>query len=289
MKYSSNSLLAFTPQDKDCENILNQAIFFQKVLDKRIFVMDFMKPTSKFSKIFQSEKFIDIQEEAIGKFQLFVKNAIQHEIPKEIILRVKTGNIVPTLIRESKFGGYDFMIIDKSADNYIGALSNSDVTRLIGKSHCSVLTINKNYPTNKVEKIIIPIDISQHTKKRLYWGSFFAKKFNAKIQIVSVLNVNINERNSLARKNADKIQNMLHARGIECEVKILKTHQKPKYEVLLNYIKEENPDLVIIRTHQEYQFSGKKIGKFVSEIIHGTKIPVFAVCGMTQKYPEVIT
>lgn len=288
MKYSSNSILAFTPQNKDCETILKQSLFFQQALDKRIFVVDFIKFAPVLSRIVNRKKIVDIQEEALEKFQDYVQNTIQKEIPKEIILRIKPEKAVPSLIRESKFGGYDFIIVDKSVDNYQGALSNNDVNRFISKSHCPVLTINKDFPANKVKKIVIPIDISQNTKKRLYWGTFFAKKFNAKIQIVSALNVNINEKNSLALKNAKKIENMLHHRGVDCDVKILKTHQQSKHKVLLDYMEEENPDLVIIRTHQEYRFSGKKIGKFVSEIVHGTKVPVFAVCGITQKYPEEI-
>jgi hypothetical protein len=42
--------------------------------------------------------------------------------------------------------------------------------------------------------------------------------------------------------------------------------------------------MVIIRTHQESRFTGKKIGKFVSAIVHGCKKPVFTVGGVTQKY-----
>ena len=286
MKHSSNSVMAYTPQSKECENILTQSLFFQKGLDKRIFLMDFYKPASIFSKFFQSEKYIDIQEEALDKFQFFVKNTIQKEIPKEIILRIKPGHIVPTLIRESKFGGYDFMIVDKSGGNYKGALSAKEVNRFTSKSHCPVLTINKDYPVHNINKIVIPIDISQTTKKKLVWASVFANRFNAKIQIVSALNVNIKEKNSLALKNANKIEDMLKARDIECDVKILKAQNLPKYEVLLNYIQEENPDLVIIRTHQEYRFSGNMIGKFVSEIIHGTKAPVFTVGGITEYHPE---
>jgi len=288
MKYSSNSILAFTPQGKESENILKQALFFQQGLDNRIFVMDFYRSASLLTKFFQSEKFINVQEEALEKFQLFVTKTIQKEIPKEIILRIKPGHAVPTLIRESKFGGYDFMIVDKSTGSYKDTMSKSDINRVISKSHCPVLTINKDFPTSKIEKIIIPIDISLGTKKKLVWGTVFAQKFGAKIQIVSALNVNIKERNSLALKNAEKIENMLKQRGVDCGVKILKTHQQSKQKVLLDYIHEENPDLVIIRTHQEYRFSGKMIGKFVSDIIHGTKIPVFTVGGITEYHPEEI-
>jgi nucleotide-binding universal stress UspA family protein len=114
-------------------------------------------------------------------------------------------------------------------------------------------------------------------KKRLLWTSLFAKKFNAKIQIVSALNIDINETKSLAFKNAEKVKNLLSKQGIECDVKILKVHKREKNKAILDYIENENPELVILRTHQESIFSGRKIGKFVSEIVHGCKMPVFTV------------
>ena len=102
-------------------------------------------------------------------------------------------------------------------------------------------------------------------------------KFNAKIQIVSALNRNIDETKSLAFKNAVKIKHLLWDRGVECDVKILKVNMQNKHQAILDYINKEKPELVIIRTHQESIFAETNIGKFVSEIVHGCTMPVFTV------------
>ncbi|NQU51773.1 MAG: universal stress protein [Bacteroidetes bacterium] len=285
MKYSSNSILAFTPQNKESELILNQALLFQEALGKRIFITDIVKPASIFPQIFQTEKVKNRHKEAVDKLHHFVRGIIQKEIPKEVLLRIRYGNAVTTLIKESKKGGYEFIIVDKSGGNFKSALSQSEINKFVSKSHCPVLTINKDFPIKSINTIIVPIDISQTTKKRLYWATLFAKKFNAKIQIVSALNVNIDKTKSLAFKNAEKIKKMLLERGIECDVEILKAHNQARHTVLLDYIEKKNPELVIIRTHQEYHFSGKRIGKFVSEIIHGCNAPVFIVGGSTENLP----
>lgn len=283
MHYRSNSILSLIPQNKEGEHILKQSIFFQKILDMRMFVMDVIKSSSPFQNRLVSKRQIDKQQKEVDKLYSFVKSVIKKEIPKEIILRIKYGNTVSTLINESKKGGYEFIVIDKSGGNFEGALTKIQTNKFISKSHCPVLTINKDLPVKEINKIVIPIDISQTTKKRLYWATLFAKKFDAEIQIVSALNVNIDETKSLALKNAEKIKKMLNERDVKCDIKVLKAHQKEKHQVILNHIKEEHPDLVIIRTHQEFIFSGKKIGKFVSEVVHGCKMPVFTVGGPTQR------
>ncbi len=284
MKYRSNSILAHIPQNKAGERILKQIIVFQNALGMRVFLMDIIKSKSLFTPNPKSKRNQIRHQGELNKFIEFVKRTLEKEIPDNIILRIGWGNIVRTLISESEHGGHEFVILDKSIENNAESLSKADVDRFVSKSHCPILTIDKSYLVKDVNKIIVPIDISQRTKKRLYWATFFAKKFKAKVIIVSALNINIETTKSLAFKNAENLKKMLQHRGIECEVKILKLQQQELHVAVLEYIEKENPDLVIIRTHQEIRFSGRKIGKFVSKIIHGCKMPVFSVGGATQNY-----
>lgn len=284
MKYRSNSILAHIPQNRKGERILKQALYFKEALGMRIFLMDIIKTGSILLSNPKSRKNQIRHQGALNKFTDFVKKVLQKEISDNIILRINWGKVVNTLITESEHGGHEFVIIDKSEKNNAEGLTKSEVDRYVSKSYCPVLTVNNESPITEVKKIVIPIDISQRTKKQLYWATFFAKKLKAKIHIVSALNVNITETKSLAYKNAEKLKNMLESRGVKCDIKILKVGKQPRHQVIMKYIEEEKPELVIIRTHQEFTFSGKKIGKFVSEIIHGCKIPVFTVGGISQDY-----
>ncbi len=250
-----------------------------------MFILNISKSPLTFPQFFQTKTIKKLQQTSVDQLNRLVKTVTGEKIPKEIILRAKNGNLVSTLIKESKKGGYEFIIVDKSNEKYNGALTQTEISTFISKSHCPVLTINKNVEIHKIQNIIVPIDISQTVRKRLFWATLFAKKFNSKIEIVSVLNVDIEETKSLAYKNAEKIRSMLLDRGLKCDVTILKAHSQSSQKAILDYVDKKHPEMVIIRTHQENRFSGKKIGKFVSEIIHGCKIPVFAVGGSTEDHP----
>lgn len=284
MKYRSNSILAYIPQNRDGKSILKQAMFITDALGMRIFLLDVIKSGSVFLHNPKSKRNQILHQGALNKFTDFIKNCLDSKIPDNIILRIGWGNIINALIEESELGGYEFYLIDKSKNENGTQLSRTDIDKCISKSYCPVLTINKDYPITEIKNIVVPIDISQQTKKRLYWATFFAKKMNSKIHIVSALNINIEERKSLAYKNASRIKTMLEERAVACEVKILKVHDQEKHTAILNYIQEIKAGMVIIRTHQESRFTGKKIGKFVSEIIHGCTIPVFTVGGVTEDY-----
>lgn len=286
MKYRSNTILVFLPKHQDGELILNQALFFKKKLGMRIFVLNILKVFSIHPHKFRIKKAQRIKNNALLELTKFVKDTIQKEIPDDVILRIKFGKTAQTLINESKIGGYEFIIIEKSKLNLTGALSKKQVNRIINRSYCPVLFLNKELPIKEINKIVVPVDITQTTKKRLLWATFFAKKFNAKVQIVSALTVNIDEEKSLAYRNAEKIKKMLTERGVESEVKVIKTHNKETHEVILDYIERENSVMVIIRTHQDTMFSRGNIGKFVSEIVQGCKVPVFAVGHSKQNLPD---
>ncbi|MCK5729683.1 MAG: universal stress protein [Draconibacterium sp.] len=277
MKSASNSILALIPENKERELVLKEALYFQQILGMRIFVLKVIKAPSIFARKFKLKKVENLIDDANKKLKGFVENVIQKEIPKNIILKIIKGEVVSTLINESKKGGYDFIIVDKSRSSFKGASHWKNFDKFVSQSQCPVLTINKDFPVREIKNIIIPIDISQTTKKRLLWATLFAKKFNANIKIVSALNVDIDETKSLAFKNAKKIKHLLWERGVECDVKILKVYKQRKHQAILEYIEKEKPDLVIIRTHQESIFSETNIGKFVSEIVHGCCMPVFTV------------
>lgn len=287
MHYRSNSVLALIPHCKEGEILLQQVRIFQQSLQNRVFLLHVIRPIRWLTRNFRKRKALEIRMEAREGFRQLTENVLGKEIPDNYILRLKEGYPLCTLVNESKKGGYEFIVIDKSADDYPGSLKKHDVDRIISLSACPVLTVNKNVMVREIKKIIIPIDISQRTKKRLYWATYFAKKCHSKIYIVSALNVDISETKSLAYRNAENIKAMLNSRGVDCDVTVLKLQKQKSHKVILNYIREQDPDLVIIRTHQDSGIHKGRIGRFVSEIVHGCDKPVFAVGHSTEHLPPV--
>ena len=208
---------------------------------------------------------------------------IPDNLLKHFSYRVKYGKKLPVLLRQSNKGGYEFLIIGK--DGTENCLKPYELDKLISHSKIPIMTISKKYIIPEIKHIVIPVDITQSTKKRLLWATYFAKKYKAKITILSALNMNIDLKDSLVWRNAEKLKHMLLQRGINCEVVILKEIKREKHEVILDYIQKVNPGLVIIRTHQESNMKDTQIGKFVSNLVHNSIIPVFTVTRLQHQMP----
>ncbi len=277
MKYGLNRFMGFIPKNEDGESVLKTALFFQKALGLEIFALSIIKgsfPLFHRLRISDLKKRINEEKEDMASF---IRSIILKKIPKNIIVRIKRGSLIPTLIDESKHGGYEFMVVAKSEKSFACKKFKKKVNKLISNTHCPVLSICTNYEPSEIKKILVPIDITQSTKKRLLWTSKFAKKFGAKVHVVSALNIDMTKTRSLAYRNADKIKHLLTDQGIECELEVLKVHGKKRHQVIQDYIDEVKPDLLIMRTHQETTLFGSKIGEFVSELVHSCKMPVFTV------------
>jgi len=284
MYYRSNNIVVYLSPDYDGKLLLQHSLFFQRTLGMRVFICSINEKPSIFKRILNSEKNRSVNLLTPKKLKEFTKSVVPAKALEHFSFRVKSGKRLPLLIRQSKKGGYEFMIIDKS--NSESALNQDELDRLISHAFCPVMTVHKNHPITKIKKIVIPVDVTQTTKKKLLWATYFAKKYGAKIIIVSALTLNLDIRKTLVYKNAEKIKSMLSKRSIECEVQILHAHGQKKYEVVLSFIQEEKPDMVIIRTHQESNLNNTRIGNFVSELVHSCKIPVFTVSSFIPAIPD---
>jgi nucleotide-binding universal stress UspA family protein len=274
-----HTILALVPPNKEGALVLKEALFFQEALGMKLEILNIIEPSSFYIRNFEPEIINDLLANAKRKLVDFVIETIGDKPGENVMVTIKSGKVVSLLKSLSKESKYEFILIDKSEDNYEGALNNAQIDDLLSESTCPVLTVHKDFGVPKIENIVIPIDITQATKKRLLWATLFAKKLGAKITILSALNadVNISVEKSLAFKNAKKIRHMLWEQDVDCEVEVLRTRDDKKHEPILEYIEKEKPGMIIIRTHQESIFASTGIGEFVSGIVHGCKNPVLTV------------
>ena len=279
MKHSLHDVLILVPLTDDGKIVLKQALYLQKSLSFRIFVLNVIPPLPVLKRLFGSGKIKESKDQALKNLTAFVKDFFEGKIPANVIPKVMTGNLAATLIKQARSGDFYFMILKRSTNQkgIPNLLDQGEIDQIIGHSFCPVLTINEDSTPENLKSILIPIDISENTDKKLLWASMFARKTKAKIHIISALNINIDEQKSLAAKNAERIKSMLLERGIKCEVEVLKVHNQVKQELVLNYIETNKPEMVIIRKHHIASYANTTIGDFAKEIIHGSAVPVFTV------------
>ena len=178
MKYRSNDVLVVVPLTDEGKIVLKQAIYLQKIISFRIFVLNVIPPISFLNRHFNSQKVEELKKEAFQKLNDFVKDFFGGEIPEKVILKVSMGNLVPILIKHTQSDDFLFIVLKRSMHQkgISNLLDQNEMDKIIAHSQCPVLSVNEESTQGELKTILVPIDISESTKKRLLWASMFAKK-----------------------------------------------------------------------------------------------------------------
>lgn len=126
------------------------------------------------------------------------------------------------------------------------------------------------------QKIILPLDNTANTKQKVNYAISFAKKFNASVHVIALLNAN--EESAIPATNVliKQIKELADEHGVKIHSETL-TNVSNSAKATVKYCQENNGDLVIIMTDQDAELSGLFLGPYAQQIIHLSKVPVIAL------------
>jgi nucleotide-binding universal stress UspA family protein len=264
---------------REGEIAIEQAFKFHEVFGSKLIIMNVIPKARQKTGILTRETPSQVLEKAHIRLEEFVRRFFKGVIPEYVNLQVRCGGLISSIIEASKEFSSQLIIIKKSS-RIIGkfaAFRRHNADKLIGQSFCPVLTISENFTHEGINEIVMPVDISKKTDDKVRWAIYLAKSFNARVTVISVLDINIETRTSLAYRKAVSIEEQLEAENIDCKVHLITEPAGKHYEVFLRQVEKVNPDLIIIMTHEESILFGEYIGPFAREVIHRAIQPVFNV------------
>jgi len=150
---------------------------------------------------------------------------------------------------------------------------------------------NRRKPASiRLNKILVPIDFSDHSRKALRYAIPFARKFNASIDLIYVVEPTVYPADfSFGQVGFPAIEDELRKRGADELDELIKkdiARQVPArravrtgkafYEILL-YAKEENIDFIIIATHGHSGIEHALFGSTAEKVVRKASCPVLVV------------
>lgn len=142
----------------------------------------------------------------------------------------------------------------------------------------------------ELNKILVPIDFSDHSRKALRYAIPFARKFNASLDLIYVVEPTVYPADfSFGQVGFPAIEDELRKRGAEELDELIKkdiAKQVPArravrtgkafYEILL-YAREEKIDFIIIATHGHSGIEHALFGSTAEKVVRKASCPVLVV------------
>jgi len=258
---------------------LHQAMHFNKAYGTEIILLNVASDNSLSQRIFNRDNISRRSREAEERLKELTKDYFNGSIPEKVSLKVANGPLIPTILKEAAGNRCDLIIIRKAEKNKnpLAFLKTENADRLISEAICPVLTISKNPTSEKINDILLPVDIFKKTSNKVAWAISIARQFDSRLHIVSVLDMDIKPEDSLSFRKSKDIEKVIRQEGIDVDTVLLKSGSKSIAQTVLDYADRIQPDMLMIMTHQESVLLDNYLGTFAGDIIHKSEIPVFSV------------
>jgi len=190
--------------------------------------------------------------------------------------KLREGKVYKEISNQAKYDDTDLIIMGTHGINGFEAYwIGSNAYKVVINSDCNVMTIRNGFLRMGIKNIVMPLDISKETRKKVDATTKIAELCNAKIHVVTVRETDkprvISRLNSysqqvceyLESKNISYIKDDLSGKNIT--------------DITINYANKVNAELITIMTEQMENTSNLWLGKYAQQMVNNSPIPVLSV------------
>ena len=189
---------------------------------------------------------------------------------------VSMGNITSEIVKIAEEYKVGIIVMgtqggDSSNDLFLG--SNS--YRLLTKSAVPVMTVRTVSPKYGYQNIVLPIDLSEHSRQKVNISIQLAAKYGAHLHVLGLLAKNDGEHKFKLEVILPQIEKLAKVKKVVCTSEIKKTPNRAK--TTLSYAKNKKADLIITMSDQDAEFSRFVLGSYAHQLINDSLIPVLSI------------
>ncbi len=264
----------------DSENSLEEAIFLSKLLKSKIHLINVVSLGDWWSNLIITK---DTKEQLYNlSLENLKKTAALH--PETTFeLKVLFGKVHEQILEYAGSVNSELIVLcDKHRDEKENKILGSIVTHVITESKCPVITI-KNKIDKDIKNIVVPIDLSEDSDRKVRAAIAFNQYAKAKLHFVSILFEGVGNRNIRTRKKVKQLEKTLKKHEVNYSFKLIRKQKIYAYQDALEYAEQVNADLIIIMTHKERYMFDNYIGAFAHRIINYSQTPVMTITSQAVK------
>ena len=213
----------------------------------------------------------------------------------EIVVKQKRAiSAAPAILEYSSKNGIDLIVIGTHGRRGIEhLLLGSAAEEVVRLADCPVFTIRESEeikPIKLFEKILVPIDFSEHSKKALTYAKEIANSYGANLQLLHVIEDTIHPAFSLSGKSSifdlvpgieedcrRRIERLIQETGVSKENTEIVVKGGQAANDIIKFAKDNSSDLVVIATHGLTGIEHLLLGSVTEKVVRMAPCPVFTV------------
>ncbi len=195
----------------------------------------------------------------------------------EITYKIRKGKVHIELANQAKYS--DAMLVVSGTHGVTGFEEfwiGSNAYRIVTYSPCPVITVRANYEfSNKVDKIILPIDSTLETRQKIPFTVKWAKIFNSEVHVLSLYSTTIKAVKNRVDNYSKQVVKFLEEENVS--YKLVAKDAENITNATIKYTDEVNGDIIAIMTEQETTTSNLFLGAYAQQMVNHSPIPVLSI------------
>lgn len=187
-----------------------------------------------------------------------------------------TGNITSEIISICDENKANLIVMGtQGGDSKNDLFTGTNTYRTLTKSNLPILTVRTAPDKKGFSHIVLPIDLSAHTRQKVNVAIQLAKIFSGQLNIIGLYNDSEKSDKFKLEVYINQIEKECKKHNIDFKSEISKTENKVKKTLL--FAKKENADVIISMTDQDTEFKLTILGNYIHQLINNSKIPVLCI------------
>lgn len=221
-----------------------------------------------------------INEQVEGWLQdLIKKYSDEYVVPGgKFDYKVREGNVVHEISNQAKYDDTSLIVVGShGASGFQSKWIGSNAYRLVAHSPCPVLVVNHTLQWNGgIRRMVVPVDFSKASRKKIPVVAGLAKAFNSKIFLVGLRESQFQyllKRVAMFNRQVEKY--LTNNAGLEVENAVLVG--KRLVQQIINFAEEKNADLITVHINHTNNPFSNLFKPFANDLINNSTKPVLVV------------
>lgn len=262
----------------DSLNALRFGIFLSNKLDCHLRMIHVQK-SEKFEIPFHFE---ELKNEIIHTVHEYFEKLIELHSADYCVkngvfdFKIRTGSVYREIVNQAKYSdAYMILMGAYGASGFEEFFIGSNAVKVVTNATCPVITVQKEFTKGQLKTIVMPIDASVETRKKIPFVAEIASRCNAKIHILGVHETS--DSNVIGKIDLYMRQAEVYFKdaNVDC-VKSIRKGDNNTY-TSLNYAREVDADLITIMTEQAESSINMFFGSYAQQMINRSEIPILSV------------
>ncbi len=218
----------------------------------------------------------DFEGKTAKDFMNLIMYRHQSKILETLDYVIVKGNVSREIIKKAEDDKVDFIIMGtqgtSGGDSY---WAGSNAFKVVVNAPCPVVTIRSGFIRKQITKIVLPIDTSKHTRRKLTITADIAQIYNAEVHIIGVTTTSF--KNILKKVDVwvNQAIDYLDQRNIKNQSKMIKGDNITN--MTIDYAKSVDAELISIMTEQGEHPVSLLMGPYAQHMVNNSSIPVLTI------------